>query len=375
MHRFWAIFKKEFRQIRRDPLSLGLLVLVPALLLMLYGYALSFDVKNVPVAVLDEDGTAESRRFLERLFANAYFQRSAVLASSAEADRALARGTARAVVRVPRGFARSLARGEEAPVQVLVDGSDANTASIALGYLEAMAERANREWLAEALARAGAAGAPGPAVVPEPRLWFNPELRSGKFLVPGLIAMLLMISCVIATSLSLVREKERATLEQIRASPVRPEELLLGKTLPYVVVGLLTMALVLVLGRVLFGVAVQGSFLLLGVATLIFLFAALGQGLLISAATDSQLVAFQIAVLATLLPSLILSGLIFPLANMPRVIQAISYLVLPRYFVATLRGIILKATPLEALWPSLAAMLVLGLVFNAVAARKLRRGA
>jgi len=212
-----------------------------------------------------------------------------------------------------------------------------------------------------------------PQVTPEPRVWFNPELESARFLVPGLIGMLMMLSAVIATSLSIVREKERETIEQLLVSPLRPEELVLGKTLPYVLIGLLTMALILFLGWVLFGIVVRGSWLILGAGTLLFLFAALGMGVMISAVTRSQLMAFQLALIGSLLPSIILSGLIFPIKNMPLVLQWISYLVVPRHFVVVLRGVILKDAPLSALWPSLAALFALGLLFNLIAAHKTKK--
>lgn len=372
MRRFLAIFKKEFRQIRRDPLSLGMLVVVPALLLALYGYALSFDVKHIGIGFLDLDNTQESRRFRDSLFQNPYFDHGYTLERAAEADDLLDRGAVRAVLVIPRGYAKRLFRGEQADVQILVDGADANTASAAVGYLDALADRMGRQVRLEALSRAGVPPAL-PVVVPEPRIWFNPELVSAKFLVPGLIGLLLMLSAVIATSLSIVREKERETMEQIMVSPVRPEELILGKTLPYILVGLATMALVLLLGYLLFGVAIRGSFILLGLAALLFLLAALGMGILISSVTRSQQVAFQVAIIVSLLPSLILSGLIFPLKSMPLIIQALSVVVVPRYFVAALRGIILKGASWSAVWPDLLAMLVIGVAFNLLAAHNTRK--
>ena len=372
MNRFLAIMKKEFRHIRRDTLSLGLLVFVPAMLLILYGYALSFDVKHIRMGVLDLDRTPPSREFLDSLFQNPYFDRARVLARLAEADGLLARGDARAVLVVPAGFARDLARGNAVRVQVLVDGSDANTATVAIGYLDALADRATRKVRLEALARAGLPPVV-PAVMLEPRIWFNPEVQSAKFLVPGLVAMLMMLSAVVATSLSIVREKERQTMEQIMVSPVKPAELIIGKTVPYVLIGVVTMALVLALGYVLFGVDIRGSYLLLSAATLVFLMAALGMGVLVSTITDSQQLAFQVAILVSLLPSLLLSGLIFPIQNMPMPVQALTLLVVPRYFIALLRGIILKAAPFSALWPDFAAMLALGLLFNLLAVRKTRK--
>jgi len=216
------------------------------------------------------------------------------------------------------------------------------------------------------------AGGGGPIRL-EPRIWFNPDLQSAHFLIPGLMGMLLMLSAVIATSLSIVREKERETIEQINVSAVRPEELIIGKILPYLLICLITTLTVLGVGWFVFGVAIRGSPLLLAVSILIFLFAALGMGLLISAATNSQQEAFQLAIITTLLPSVILSGLIFPIASMPQLIQGISLIVLPRYFVSVMRSIILKDASFFIIWPQLAAMIVLGLVFNLLAARIMGR--
>lgn len=372
MKRFFAIFKKEFRQIRRDPLSLGVLIFFPAFLLILYGYALSFDVKHLRVAALDFDRTQDSRLFLDSLFQNPYFDRAGTLATWREADGWLKTGRARVVLVVPRGYSARLARGETIRIQALVDGADANTASAAVGYLDALAERMTRQVQVEALARSGRPFHQ-PAILPEPRIWFNPDLDSAHFLIPGLVGMLLMLSAVVATSLSIVREKERETIEQMMVSPIRPEELIMGKTLPYVLICLVTMVIILGVGYLLFGIVIQGSLLLLALATLFFLFAALGMGILISSITRSQQVAFQIAVITSLLPSIILSGLIFPIQNMPPPIQAVTLLVIPRYFITVLRGIILKDAPLAAIWPQLAAMLALGILFNLLAARMTRK--
>jgi len=372
MRRFWAVFKKEFRQVRRDPLSLGMLVLVPALLLVMYGYALSFDVKHVAMAVLDQDGTEASRAFLDSLFQNPYFDRKDTLSRAAEADDLLNREKVRAVLIVPRGFGERIASGRDVRVQVLVDGANANSASTTIGYIEILADRQTRQWSQAALSRTGAT-TPLPRVTLEPRIWFNAELNSAKFLVPGLIGMLLMLAAVVATALSIVREKERETMEQMMVSSLRPAELILGKTLPYVIICLVTMVMILLLGNLLFGVVVRGSWALLGLVTLAFLFAALGMGVLISSITRSQQVAFQVAVVATMLPSIILSGLIFPIQNMPLPIQAISCLVIPRYFVSALREIILKGAPLGTVWPELGMLLALGLVFNLLAAHQTRK--
>lgn len=372
MRRFLAIFKKEFRQIRRDPLSLGFLVLLPVVLLVMYGYALSFDVRHIRLAVLDEDRTQESRKFLDSVFQNSYFNRGATLQSDAETDDILAHGSARAVLRIPRGFARGLLCGDNVNLQFLVDGADANTAAVTAGYMEALCERATLSRRLDALAAAGLSRKI-PVITTEPRIWFNPNLESSHFLVPGLIGMLLMLAAVIATSLSIVREKERETMEQIMVSPVRPVELILGKTVPYVLICLVTMTLVLLMGRLLFGVVVVGSIALLALTTFVFLLAALGMGLLISASTNSQQIAFQVAIITSLLPSLILSGMIFPIKNMPLPIQGLTLLIVPRYFISALRGVILKGATFMDIWPQLAAMLGLAFLFNMLAVLKTRK--
>jgi ABC-2 type transport system permease protein len=370
--RLAAVFRKEFRQIARDPLSLGLLVVLPALLLILYGYALSFDVKHIPAAVLDLDGTPESRELLDGLFQNPYFDRKTEIRGMAEIDALLARGRVRAVVVVPRGYSRTLERGQQALIHVFVDGADANTAGTTVGYINALAARASRSVSVEAMMSAGLRPAL-PGVVLEPRVWFNPDMESARFLVPGLIGLLLMISAVVATSLSIVKEKEHETMEQMMVSPLRPLELVLGKTLPYVAVCLATMALILVLGYFLFGVVVQGSFATLAAATLAFLFAALGMGVLISSVTRSQQVAFQTAIISSLLPSIILSGFVFPIRNMPPVVQALTYVMVPRYFVAALRAVILRGAPFGVVWESIWPMIALGLIFNALALARTRK--
>jgi ABC-2 type transport system permease protein len=374
IRRLVAIIRKEFRHIWRDRLSLAMLVFIPALLLVLYGYALSFDVKHLAIAVVDYDHTPASRALCDSMFQNPYFDRNATLPSSAQAKELLDRGAVRAVLVIPRDFERRLAERLPVRVQLLVDASDANTANAAIGYLDALADRMSAQIRADVLYRAGLR-ASLPVVTLKPRIWFNPELESARFLVPGLIGMLLMLAAVVATALSIVREKERETMEQIRVSAVRPAELIAGKTLPYVFVCLATMCMILLLGWLLFGVSIRGSLLLLALTTFFFLFAALGMGILISTCTRSQQMAFQIAILSSLLPAVILSGLIFPIASMPWAVQALSRLVIPRYFVAALRAIILKGAPLGAILPQLAGMLALGLLFNVLAAARVRREA
>jgi len=370
--RLQAIIIKEFRQISRDKFSLGMLIFIPALLLVLYGYALSFDVKNIMTAVLDEDKTTDSRRFLDGIFQNPYFKRKIDLTDRKPVDELLMEGIVKAVLIVPRGFAEKLRKNEEVSVQVLIDGSDSTSGTTIHGYMELLAAKFNTEIVVQTFSRYGKEPFV-PVVRLEPRVWFNPDLASAIFLVPGLIATFLMLSSVIAASLSIVREKERRTIEQVMVSAVRPWELIVGKTLPYIFICILTMAMTLLLGYLLFGIVVRGSWLLLSFATLLFLFASLGMGMIISALTNSQQVALQVATIATLLPSIVLSGLVFPIKNMPVVIQVMTLFIIPRHFVTILRGIIIKGAGIDALWQSFLAMFLLGLVFNILAVIRMRK--
>jgi len=369
MKRFSAIVIKEFRQILRDKLSLGMLIFVPALLLVLYGYALSFDVKHIPTAALDEDKTIESREFLDGIFQNPYFSLKARLNKQSEIDDLLLRGKVKVAIVIPRGFSEKVKGGEEVAIQALIDGADSTTASTVHGYLDLIAARFNRRAIESALYTGGAI----PLVQIEPRIWFNQNLESSIFLVPGLIATFLMLSSVIAASLSIVREKERRTIEQIMVSPIKPFELIAGKTAPYILICILTMATTLLLAYLLFGIVNRGSYLTLSLATLLFLFASLGQGMIISALTNSQQVALQVATITTLLPSIVLSGLVFPIKNMPAIIQTLTLLIIPRHFVSVLRGVIIRGADLSDLWQSFLAMFLIGLAFNIVAGFKMKK--
>lgn len=367
MGRFLAIVIKEFRQIARDRLSLGILILVPALLIALYGYALSFDVKHIPTAVLDEDRTIDSREFLDGIFQNPYFDLKVQLSDRSKIDSLLLTGKVKAVIIVPRGYSEKIRARSRAEIQALIDGADSTTASTVHGYMDLIAARFNLK----AIVSAG--GETVPVVQIEPRIWFNPNLESSIFLVPGLIAMFLMLSSVIAASLSIVREKERKTIEQIMVSPILPIEFIAGKTIPYILICILTMGMTLALGYLLFGVVVRGSYLLLSFATLLFLFASLGQGMLISALTNSQQVALQVSTITTLLPSIVLSGLVFPIKNMPEIIQFLTLFIIPRHFVTILRGIIIRGAGLDALWQSFVLLFALGLLCNILAGVKMRK--
>jgi ABC-2 type transport system permease protein len=370
--RIFAMMVKEFRHVLRDKRSLGIVLFIPALMLVLYGYALTFDVRHINMAVLDWDRSPESRDFIRSIFQNQYFSLRFALSDLKEADPLLERGRVRAVLVIPRNFGKAILREEEVRVQVLVDGVDSNSANTTIGYIKAIGGTYSRRLLVTALRKRGLE-LRGPEIVEEARIWYNPELDSAKFLIPGLMGLILMISSALTTAMSVVREKETKTMEQIIVSPVRPFEIVLGKILPYVGISLVSAALILVLGGILFNIVIRGSIVLLFVSTLVFLFCSLGVGLLISTLTNSQQVAYQISVLTTFLPTMMFSGLVFPIKNMPVAIQWVTYLVPPRYYIAILRAIILKGVGLSAVGKDLTYLTALGFLILVVSGLRLRK--
>ena len=350
------IIVKEFRQIRRDPTSLGMLLVLPAAMIVLVGYALDFDVKHTPLAIYDQDRTVESRAYLEKFIQSEYFDYRYDTHTYAEIEDHFLHGRAKIAVVIPASFTRELIAGREAHVQILVDGSDANTAGQALGTAVGLTANYSSRLVAEAFARRGRGGyAP---IDFQPRIWYNPDLISSKFLIPGLIGFIIVLTAVVSTSLTVVREKERGTMEQLMVSPLRPVQIIIGKTVPYLVISLVAATAILILGYLLFDVQIRGSLLLLYAAIGTIIVGALGQGLLISTVTDSQQVAFMISVLSSLLPSFLLSGFIFPVANMPVVLQVLSNLAVNKFFLVVVRGVMLKGVGFEAVWPQFLYMAV-----------------
>lgn len=340
--KIWAVAWKELIQASRDPLSLAMLLGVPTMMLLLYGYALSFDVRHIRLAVQDLDKSAASRELVAAFVNNEYFLQIADLPAGADLERLTATREARAILVIPEGTSTRLEQGQTAPVQLLVDGADANTASSVMGYAAAIVGAANSSRIAEAGGRIDLA-----PLVAEPRVWYNPELDSTHFLVPGLIGFILMLTAVLSTALSVVREKERGTMEQLRVTSLRPGELIVGKILPYLGISLAATGLILLAARFLFGVEVRGPYLDLFVVTLIYLIGSLALGLLISSVVDNQAIAFQLGSLVSMLPAIFLSGFIFPIRSMPAPLQAITHLVPARYFNVVLRGVILKGAGME----------------------------
>jgi len=342
----WAVALKEVRQILRDPLSLLMLLGLPAFMLVVFGYAISFDVEHLALGVYDRDLSPSSRDLVDSFVASGRFDLAGVYAADATLERALETGEVRVALVIPQGFGGDVASGDATAVQLLLDGTDSNTGATALGYASGFLAAWNAELQVAALKAAGVDDALQAAIAYEPRVWYNPELVSSYFLVPGLIGFILMLTSVLSTALSLVRESERGTLEQLQVAPLRAIEILLGKILPYLAAALIAVVLILVASRYLFGVVVKGSYVDLFLLTILYLVGGFGLGLLISTIADTQAVAFQIGIIAAMLPTLILSGFIFPIHNMPVALQALTYIVPARYYLVALRGVILKGTDL-----------------------------
>ena len=367
MRKVLAVGRKEFRQIARDRRSLMVLLFVPAFFLLLYGYALSFDVQNVQLVVHDNDRSAASRRLVDSFVQSGYFRLVAQVSSAREYQALIDSGEARAVLVMPAGFARDLRAGRQVPVQVIINGDNSNTATTVMGYALRILQAASAEY------EGGGGVRRPPPITLEPRVWYNPQLRSPLFLIPGLIAYIGMISAVIATSLSVVREKERGTMEQVRMAPIGTGTYIIGKTLPYFVISMASSVFIILASMVLFDLPMNGSWLLLLLSLSLYLAGALGLGLMISTLAESQEVAFQLAVLASFLPTMMLSGFVFPIASMPQAIQAVTFLVPARYFIVALRAIVLKGAQLSTFWLQLVALSVYAVLMLTLASKRLAR--
>ena len=369
VERLWAMARKEAIQLRRDPRSLILAFALPLFFIVFFSYAITFDVKDIRMGVLDQDATQRSRSLVEAFTSSGYFTISHRLTRPAEAERFLAEGAVRLVLVIPMGFARDLGRPDGTALQLLVDGADANTATIAVNYAEAIVAG----WVVgsdrgQTRAAGDGRGWPG-AVEVRSRVWYNETLESKNMIVPGLVAVLMMMLSAMLTALTIAREWERGTMEQLAATPVGRVEVVLGKLLPYLAIGMLDVALVIVVGIALFDVPFRGSVLVLLPLTLLFLTGALGLGMFISAAVKSQVLATQAAMLVTYMPALLLSGFLFAIANMPLPLRLATYLVPARYFLVVTRGVFLKGVGIDVLWPDGIAMLLFAAIGIGLAIR------
>jgi ABC-2 type transport system permease protein len=355
-----AILRREFTDVLRDRRSLILTFLYPISMLIMYGYGIRYDVDNVPLTILDYDESPESRDLTQQMIHSGYFQLVRWARNQREVDRDLTTDKSKAAVIIPVDFAARIRAGEPATVQAIIDGSDSNTATIAQGYLLAMIARYAAE-----LGTLGALSTQDSALSTalaapmqlKSRFWYNPELKSVNFIVPGIIAVIMMIVGAILTALSIVKEKERGTIEQILVSPIRPLEMMIGKIIPYVIIAFIDLTIVVVAGYVIFEVPIKGSLFQLAIFSLLYLTASLGTGVFVSTIADTMQTAMLAAIFISLMPSILLSGFVFPLENMPAPIRLLSYFFPGRYFITAIRGIYLKGVGISVLWPEAALLL------------------
>ena len=350
LRRLTAVARKEFIHVLRDRRALAIAILLPMIMLMIFGYALTLDLDRVPLAVLDQSRTPQSRELVARFEGSRYFSVVQRAASEREVEAAISRGEAMLGLVVPLDFGRRVASERKTQVQVLADGSDANTTTLALAYAETIVRGYSQEVLVTKVRRL-TGKAPALPMELRPRVWFNTDMESKIFIVPGLIAVIMMLITALLTSLTVAREWETGTMEQLISTPVRPPELILGKLAPYFLIGMVDMLLSVLAGRYLFDVPIRGSLVLLFAVSAVFLVGALALGIFISTLAKSQLLASQAAFVATVLPAFLLSGFMFDIGNMPRPLQVMTNIIPARHFVTILRGLYLKGTGLAQLWP------------------------
>jgi ABC-2 type transport system permease protein len=367
MRKALAVGRKELRQILRDKRTLMILLFIPVFFLLLFGYALNFDIRHIALAVEDRDHSAESRRLVSAFVNSGYFDLVASVTSEQEISDLMDRNRVRAALVIPEGLGRDVRTGRPTEVAVLIDGDNANTAATIMGYAGTIIATESQQYLPKALVRGG------PPLVLEPRVWYNPQLRSTLFLVPGLLAYIAMIVAVVSTALSVVREKERGTMEQVRMSPIGTLPFILGKSLPYFFLSTASSLGILFASMLLFDLPVRGPWPVLILALSLFLLGALGMGLFISTIADTQQVAFQVALLSSFLPTMLLSGFVFPIASMPKALQVVTLIVPARYFLVALRGVVLKGVGFDVVAGSLGALAVFAVVVLGLASIRLRR--
>lgn len=363
--RIKAITKKEFLQIWRDPLSLAIAFLMPVIQLFIFGYAITFDVNNISTIVYDQDRSRLSRELASTFEESGYFTIVAYVERDEAIDAYLDAGKARVAIMVPPRFAQKVKTQNDVQVGVIIDGSDSQTATIAEGYISAIAQIFPQ--------RIGGIRIT-PLIEPRARVWYNPELRSRNFIVPGLIAMIMAVVVALLTSLTIAREWERGTMEQLISTPVKTPELIIGKLIPYFIIGFLDLILSVVMGVFLFNVPLKGSVVLLVALSSIFLFGGVCQGIIISVvAKDSQALACQMALLSTFLPAFLLSGFVFSIDNMPKILQFITYIVPARYFVTILKGIFLKGIGLSLLFGDALLLAAYGVIVFTIANKRFQK--
>jgi ABC-2 type transport system permease protein len=349
--RLMHVVRKELLELRQDPRLFGIVIMAPIIQLTMLGYAATTDVRNVPIVIVDQDGSSESRDLVSRFEASQSFEVIDRVSSVSDVDRYLDTGTAWMALTIPSDYGERVRAGQPTSIQVVADGTDANSTNVALGYAGTLVSAYSRE-----LETAAGRAPEEPLVSAEVRVWFNPQLESRDFMIPGILALLLLVVTTNLSSMAIVRERELGTLEQLNVTPIARWELILGKMLPYAAIGMVDVLLVVVVAIFWFEVPLRGSFALLIAISLVYLLTTLGLGLFVSTISSTQQQAMMTSSFFFLIPMVFLSGFVFPIENMPAVVQPVTYLIPLRYFLIILRGIFLKGVGLETFWPEALAL-------------------
>ena len=372
LQRVFAIIRKEFVHIIRDPLSLAMAIAMPVLLIFLFGSSQSLDVDKVPLVIWDQNRTSDSREYISRFTGSRYFLLSGYVNSYEEIEQSIDKREAMPALIIPTDFSRKLETGRKADAQLIVDGSDSNTATIAIGYAKTVTDSYTSSLMLKKAQRQGEKKV-GIPLEAKPRIWFNQNMQAKNYIIPGLIAVIMMVIAALLTSLTVAREWENGTMEQLLTTPLQPRELILGKLVPYFAIGMFDVLLAVLIGEFLFQVPLRGNGALVFCMAALFLPGALTMGMLAGIITRSQLVASQLAMVLTFLPSFLLSGFMYSIANMPPFLQGLTYVVPARFFVAILKRIYLKGAGLEMFIMEAAGLVVFAVVLIVVANIKLKK--
>lgn len=341
---------KEFQQFRRDPKMFGIILIAPVIQLIFLGYAVNLDVENVKMVVFDQDRTSASREFVNNFTSSGYFEIVDYVSSYKELENKIDRADAILGLVISNDFEKNIARGQPAPLQAIFEGSDGNQASIAAGYVQMIVTKYSKDVVTEFMNLSGRKISPAGNLSAEVRVWYNPEMKTRNYMVPGIVGLLVSLVTLVLTSLAIVKEKEIGTMEQLIVTPIKPYQLIAGKLIPFTVMGLISVIIVLLAMRIIFAIPVKGSEPFLLFSALLYILSTLGIGLFISTISKTQQQAMMIAIFAVMMPMIFLSGFAFPIENMPKIIQSVSYVIPLRYFNTIIRGVILKGLGFADLW-------------------------
>jgi ABC-2 type transport system permease protein len=366
------IIRKEFLQLRQDRKMFGMSVLAPVFQLIILGYAATFDVSNIPMVICDFDNSPFSRELVRSFTSTEYFRVVGYFNNTSEINNQLDDGHASIAVVIPRGFEKKIGAGQSAPLQVIADGTETSTAGIGLSYASIIVSRYTQNILLESLVKRGSVTIPA-SLSAEFRIWYNPELKSRNFMVPGVLGLLLMVMTMILTSLAIVKEKELGTLEQLVVTPIKPYQLIIGKLAPFFLIGVVDVILVVFFASLIFSLPVKGGVLLLLLLSLIFLMTTLGLGLFVSTISRTQQQAMMTAIFFFMLPMMFFSGFVFPIENMPTIIQYVSYIIPLRYYFIIVRGLFLKGVGMSILWTQALALLIFGSVILSLSVMRFQK--